>query len=177
MNRISAQVVNIREPIVRRERREVRMSRLLPVSVRSVLRVVFGPNGLAQLAIFNAKAGRARARVVGGDEHATRRVHGHVAGARARRVARRKLLQLSGRQTKARHFPRRLAIERIQLRCRINEFARKRKPRHIRHFSRHADWRQRRARRIPVERQNPIRRVRRDKHSLSPRRTRCGASQ
>ena len=83
MNRISAQIIDVGESIIRRERREVCVGGRLPVSVRAVLCVVLGPHGLAQLAVFNAKAGRTRARVVRGEQHAAGRIHSHVAGARA----------------------------------------------------------------------------------------------
>ena len=95
----------------------MRVRRGLARRVGPVLGVVLGPHRLAELAVFNAEAGRARARVVGGNKHLSRRVHGHVAGSRSRRISRGERLQRPVlRHAKARHFAGWLAVECIEFR-------------------------------------------------------------
>ena len=69
----------------------MRVGGLLPVRIRPVPGIVLGPHRFAQLAVANAEAGRARACVIGREQHLPGGVHGYVAGARSGRVARGKL--------------------------------------------------------------------------------------
>ena len=79
---VAAQVVDVGVTVVGREGGEVGVGALLAVLVGAVDGVVLGPDGGAELALGDEKAGRGAAAVVGGEQYAARVVESHVTGAR-----------------------------------------------------------------------------------------------
>ena len=84
---VAAEIVDVGEAVVGRERGEVGVGHLLAVRDRAlaggIAGVVLGPDGFAKLAVFGQEAGGAASGVVGADDDAAGVVGGEVTGASA----------------------------------------------------------------------------------------------